>query len=143
MQKILIIAALLLSAAGSAMAQSQPVYIIRVINARNFKEPSINWKNPDDVATYQADLARHKHHEVNVYHYSSGPYGSYKINYYQSENDTIKGHGFYASTNDNFDKAEYTWNNDTLNIHLFNADKADKTYKAFGWGGRSSLMVDK
>jgi hypothetical protein len=143
MQKILIIFALLLMAAGNAAAQSQPRNIIKVIDARNFKEPTINWKNPDDVATYKADLARHTHHEVNVYHYSSSQFGSYKVTYYQNENDSIKAHGFCPSTNEDFDQAEYTWNKDTLNIHLFSANKTDKTYKAFGWGSTSSLVLDK
>lgn len=67
MQKIFMSFAILLIAATNTHAQSQPTNIIRIIDGRNFKDPVVNWKNKDDVATYYADLARHKHHEVNVY----------------------------------------------------------------------------
>ncbi len=143
MQKILFIATLLLIAWSNAIAQPQPRYIIRVVDARNFKEPTINLKNQDDAATFNADLARHKDREVNVYHYGAAPGMAYKVNYYQKENDAIVKHGFYAGTSENFDKAEYTWSKDTLVIHLFNANKADKTYRAYGWGSTNSLVIDK
>ena len=144
MQKIFMSFVILLIAADSTNAQSQPVNIIRIIEARNFKDPVINWKNNDDVATYYADLARHKHHEVNVYRipYPTGGSG-YKVNYYQVENDSIKNHGFeLAEKGQVYNKAEYTWNKDTLNIHLFNENAKSEMYKGYGWGRTSSIKTD-
>ena len=116
-------------------------YQIRVVNARNFKAPARNWSNPDDVATYYVDLERHKHQEVTVYDYAS----YYRISYYQKEDDSIRVHGFdIDEPGTRFDKALYTWNRDTLNLHLFNSttDAKTKTYKGFGRGRTSSLVTD-
>ena len=145
MQKILLNFAILLIAGSNAHAQPQPVDIIRIIDARNFKDPVINWKNKDDVATYYADLARHKHHEVNVYRapYPREDGSGYKVNYYQMENDSIKTHGFwFPEKGQIFDHAEYTWNKDTLNIRLFNDRTKSQTLKGFGWSGTSSIKTD-
>ncbi len=134
----ILLAALLAFAFTGAQAQ---VNHIRVVNARNFKTPPINWNNPDDVATYFVDLARHKHHEVNVYQYNA----YYRISYFQQEGDSIRVHGFNINeSGPSFDRASYTWNNDTLNLHLFSStsDAKSKVYKGYGWGSSSSLKLD-
>src|SRR5689334_16335361 len=85
-------------------AQAQ-VNHIRVVNARNFKAPEMNWNNPDDVATYFVDLQRHKHQEVNVYQYNA----YYRVSYFQQEGDSIKVHGFNITEQGQYNKASYTW----------------------------------
>lgn len=122
-----------------AGAQAQ-VNHIRVVNARNFKAPAIDWSSPDNVATYYADLARHKHQEVSVYRYDM----YYKVSYFQQEGDSIKVHGFNITEPGQYNKASYTWNRDTLELHLFSStsDDKSKTYKGFGRGNTNSLKVD-
>lgn len=114
---------------------------IRVVNARNFKAPAMNWNNPDDVATYFVDLQRHKHQEVNVYRYNE----LYRVSYFQQEGDSIKVHGFgIPDEGVSYDRASYTWNNDTLKLHLFSStsDAKTKVYRGFGRGRTNSLITD-
>jgi len=67
----------------------------------------------------------------------------YKVNYYQTENDSIKNHAFeVAEKGAVYNKAEYTWNKDTLNLRLFNENGKSEMYKGFGWGETSSLKTD-
>ncbi len=138
MKKTHIIFTLLLALTFTG-AQAQ-VNHIRVVNARNFKEPPINWNNPDDVATHFVDLQRHKHQEVNVYRFNE----SYRVSYFQQENDSIRVHGFGITEPGSFDRASYTWSKDTLVLHLFSStsDAKTKTYKGFGHGSTSSLVTD-
>lgn len=139
MKKILTATLLLLSSVVLSNLHAQTKYDIRIVDARNFKEPAMDWKNENDVATHNADLSRHKHREVNVYNY--GAY--YKVNYFQDENGTIMAHGFMISeSGPRFDQAEYCWSSDTLCIHLFNGDTKSKIYKGYGKGSTNSMKID-
>ncbi len=139
MQKIFTTAALLFISAISASAQSGQSYLIRIIDAGRFSEPPRNLNSVDNKATYNAEITRHKHHDVVVLKRG----GEYTVKYYQNEYDTMKTHQFMAASADRFDMAEYTWGKDTLNIRLFNSStKEGKSYKGFGWGGTSSMKID-
>jgi hypothetical protein len=137
MKKTLFVLAAL-AATACAEAQTQPAYDIHVIDARHFSKPPRNWKNPEDVATFYVDIARHKPQEVTVFQYPD----YYEVAYYQAENDSIKMHGFNIVDAGQFDKAQYTWNKDTLNLYLFNGTTKTKVYRGYGHGNTNSLKTE-
>lgn len=134
MKKTIIIASIALITAHCVQAQT---YTTRVLDASRLPKQQVNWKNKDDVATYDADVARHKHHDVVVHKRGS----SYMVTYYQLENDTIRPHGFGPASDNVYDKAEYQWIKDTLDIKLYSTTtQKSSRYKGFGWGPTSSVI---
>ena len=127
-----------------ALAQADNGREIRIIDATKFKDAATNWKSHDDVATYNEELSRHHHHEVAVYKMKFMGATGYKVSYYQQENDSMRNHAFEVAEGDDCDRASYTWSKDTLVIRLFNsATQKGKTYKGYGWGRTSGMVIDK
>jgi hypothetical protein len=104
---------------------------ISIPDVRNGKEPEEN-------------LVSHKSYDVEVYRtFFMG--NAYTVRYYQKENDTLKSHTATYAAVDDFDKAAYSWLNDTsVSIRLYNTvSNKEKKFKVFGYGGMSGMEVDK
>ncbi len=139
MRKIFVLATLFFTSVGASYAQTSPLYQIRVVDATRFTEPARDLKNKENRATSEAENSRHKHHDVVVLRKGR----NYSVDYYQSESDGVKLHGFGIMDQDIYKMAEYRWVGDTLNLCLTDgADKKTKVYKGFGKGNTSSLVTD-
>ena len=70
---------------------------------------------------------------------------SYLIKMYRIDNGKLKSYPFGTSANDDYDKATYTWINDTtMTFKLINSSKnTSENFKMTGNGGRSQLVRDK
>jgi hypothetical protein len=101
---------------------------ISIIDARNGKVPEVN-------------LAAHKKNDVEVYRRDFIFGNEYYVRYYQNENDTLRYHMASSATEEDFDKAAYTWLSDTsVSIRLYNtASKKEKSFKVFGYGSMNGM----
>lgn len=101
---------------------------ISIIDVRNSKEPEPN-------------LAAHKQYDVEVYRRNFIFGNDYYVRYYQNENDTLNYHEASTATEEDFDKAAYTWLSDTsVSIRLYNSlSKKEKSFKVFGYGSMNGM----
>ena len=131
MQKTLIIITLLLTAFG-AKAQSEKGRGITIQDARKQKGQP------------QADVAKHKYHDVEIYRILLGKEEGYKIIYYVTEYDLLKDYAFMVGDDEAaFDKATYSWSDDTVHVYFMNSKtKKEMTYGGYGHNGTSSLFFD-
>src|SRR5436190_4973559 len=90
-------------------SSSLPKGEVIILDTRNSKEPDEN-------------LATHKQYDVEVYRTFFPTDNAYSVRYYQKENDTLKSHSATYGAEDDFDKASYSWLNDTsVSIKLYSA----------------------
>ena len=124
----LIICCLLFACNHSSSLPKGEIYILDV---RNSKEHGEN-------------LVSHKKYDVEVYR-TLFMGNAYTVRYYQIENDTLKSHTAIYGAGDDFDKAAYSWLNDTsVSIRLYNTlSNKEEKFKVYGYGGLSGMKVDK
>jgi hypothetical protein len=83
----------------------------------------------------EENLASHKEHDVEVFRtiFMGQAYG---VRYYQKENDTLRSHSATYGDVDIYDKAKYSWLNDTtVLVRLYNTvSKKEKAFKVYGYG---------
>jgi hypothetical protein len=104
----------------------------------------ISIKNDRESLVSDADLAFHKPYDVEIYKtiFPLGP--SYGVTFYQSENGKLKYHSSYWGTEEDYDKAAYTWVNDTtVSIRLYNSkSQKEVKFKVTGYGSTNGISTD-
>lgn len=115
-----------------AYGQSKKVTTIEVKDVRKTREP-------------KHDAGRHKHHDAEVFRATGlGPADGYTLVYYQAEQGTMKYHKAMSVSNEDFDKADYSWNKDTISVRIYNnITNKEVKFRAYGQGSGSSMMTDK
>ena len=67
----------------------------------------------------------------------------YSVRYFKTENDTLTGYKAWLVNDDNYDKANYSWLNDsTVSLRLYNkATKKEWVTELYGMHGASGIIV--
>ena len=122
----------------SSIAQSKKATVIPVLDSS--KAPYYVFTKVCSTGVPYAEIAKHKHHEAAVFR--SGE--MYTLTYYQLEKDSIKYHAAGHDSQDIMNKAEYSWEKDTISVLLFNsATKKEIKFKAWGYGNSNSMSTDE
>jgi hypothetical protein len=104
----------------------------------------IDWRSKNEPLPTTWDrenLEGHQYHDVAVYRTSlNGNY--YEVLFYRNEQDTLTGYKASWATDEDLDKAEYGWENDTLlHMRLFNSvTKNELTFKLWGHGNSTGVI---
>lgn len=125
-------ALVLLHAVLNSSARSKKVMTIAVNDVRKTGKP-------------KAEPEKHKNHEAIVFRtrMQEGD-EAYMLRYYQLENDTMRYYGAVAVSKDDLTKADYSWNRDTISLHIYGGHGTKSVkFRAFGKGGTSNMIVDK
>ena len=103
-----------------------------VLDTRNSKEPDEN-------------LTSHKQYDVEVYRSFYPIENGYSVRYYQKENKILKSHMATYGAKDDFDRASYSWVNDTsVLIRLYSTtSNKEKKFTAYGYGPTSGMKINK
>ncbi len=142
MKKIVTLLGCIIVAAG-AQAQSGRATIVRISDTPKKKPGKVVCKDPAMLTEYYAECAKHKHHEVEISRTAMKGGHEYEINYYQKERDTMRSHAFSIGPEALYDRAEYTWDHDTVAVRFFEKNnKMTKAYRGFGLGNASSMFMD-
>lgn len=92
-----------------------------------------------------ADLASHKPFDVEV-NKTLLPMGGpgYSVSFYQNENGKLTNHYGFWGQEEEFDKAQYAWLNDsTVSIRLYNSkSQKEVKFKVFGYGSTNGISTD-
>ncbi|MCZ8134377.1 MAG: hypothetical protein O9252_02610, partial [Algoriphagus sp.] len=101
---------------------------------------------PGDIKPFgdDPDLESHQAFDVEV-NKALLPMGTgYSITFYQNENGQLNSHTAHWGPEEDFDKASYSWLNDTtVSIRLFNESSQNEVkFKVFGFGSRSGMSYD-
>lgn len=123
--------------------------LILCVSQESCKQSAVERKGevsiPDirNITGPEENLATHKPYDIEVHRILFMGNG-YRVRYYQTENDTLKSHSASYMTDDDFDKAAYSWLTDTsVSIRLYNtALKKEKVLKVWGFGPRSSMSME-
>lgn len=107
------------------------------------RKGEVNIPDIRNITGPEENLTSHKPYDIEVHRILFMGNG-YRVRYYQMENDTLKSHSASYMTDDDFDKASYSWLTDTtVSIRLYNtALKKEKVFKVWGFGPRSSMSTD-
>jgi hypothetical protein len=129
MRKLLILSGIiLLLVVGECLAQGIKLSgVVNIKDVRKLKEPA-------------PDLANHKDRDIEVCRVMNQREGNipaheaYVVYFYRKENDTLRRYQVSYRSNENMDKAEYKWLDDTLaSVRIFRSgSKKEITLKVFG-----------
>ncbi len=103
--------------------------VLDIPDFRNSKDPEI-------------DLASHKPYEVIVFRtYFMGD--TYRVRYYQNEKDSLYCNGVILSAEEDYNKLEYQWENDTtVSLRLFSTiSNKEQKFSVSGSASGSSLEI--
>jgi hypothetical protein len=91
-----------------------------------------------------ADLASHKPYDVEIYKtvIPLGP--AYGVTLYRNENGKLTHHSAYWGQEEEYDKAAYSWVNDsTVSVRLYHSkSQKEVKFKVTGYGTTSGISTD-